>query len=201
MKKSNWWNDNVEQRIDEFVKWTGNYNKDTKNYCRNYISTKKYKNVIDCGCGLATEYYGFVNDNCNIQYTGLDSCSYLVKINIEHGINMIEADLEQDLPVIDSEFDCVYCQEVLEHLTDYENTVNNFIRIAKKEVIIIWFIKPWEKEDLIDYWDMENLYHNRYNIIKLEQFILSNNKVDSLFWKDFTQKEKEKESVLHIKLK
>lgn len=197
MKKSNWWNDNVEKRMEEFTRWTGDYNKDTKNYCRKHIAEKGYKTVIDCGCGLATEYYGFKDENYEVNYTGLDSCQYLVNLNKEKGINMIEADLESDLPVKDNSNDCVYCQEVIEHLLGYETTINNFIRIAKKEVMIIWFMKPGDEPDFIDYWPAEDLYHNKYNMDKLEKFILSNPKVNNLYWKDIN----EKESVLHIILK
>jgi ubiquinone/menaquinone biosynthesis C-methylase UbiE len=192
-----WWNKNVEARIGDFKSWIGDYNKDTKIYCRNYVANKKYKTIIDCGCGVATEYYGYKSDKYEINYTGLDSCKYLIDLNINQGINMIYAELEKPLPIEDNLYDCVYCREVIEHLPYYEKTINSFIRIAKKEIIIVWFLKPHLSPDKFNYWYQEDLYHNQYNIEELEKFILSNQKVDGLFWKDF----KEKESVLHIILK
>ena len=77
---TNWWNKNVEDRMDDFKIWVGDFNQPSKIYCRNYIINKKYKNVIDCGCGLASEYFGFKYDNYQIDYTGLDSCEYFVQL-------------------------------------------------------------------------------------------------------------------------
>lgn len=194
---TSWWNKNSEKRIDDFKSWVGDFNQPSKIYCRKYVSEKKYKSIIDCGCGLASEYYGYKNDKYNIQYTGLDSCKYFISNNSTNNINMIEAELEQPLPIVDSKYDVVYSREVLEHLSCYENTISEFIRIAKKEVLIVFFIKPTDLDEQINYWDEEDLYHNVYNKQKMENFIKTNIKVDRLVWDDLS----EKECVLHIILK
>lgn len=148
---TSWWNKNVETRIDDFKSWIGDFNQPSKVYCRNYVADKKYKNLIDCGCGLATDYFGFKTNGYEVGYTGLDSCKYLVELNRADGITMIEAELVETLPISDNSYDVVYCREVLEHLPYYEKTVNEFIRIAAKEVIIVFFIRPlheyeWKEE-------------------------------------------------------
>lgn len=194
---TSWWQKNLQTRIDDFSSWIGDFNKNDKIYCRKYVAEKNYKSLIDCGCGLATEYFGYKHDNYDINYTGLDSCRFLIERNEQQGINMINAELEALLPIRDSFYECVYCREVLEHLSYYETAIKEFIRIGQKEVIISWFIKPDSKDDEINYWDVEDLFHNKYNIEKLEKFILDNSKVDSLFWKEVS----EKENILHIKLK
>ena len=94
---------------------------------------------------------------------------------------MIKAELEQNLPILDNSYECVYCREVLEHLSYYEKTISEMIRISSKEVIIVWFIIP-DNEEHINYWEEEDLYHNKYEINKLEKFITSIDKVDNLFW-------------------
>jgi len=192
---TSWWNKNSENRIDDFKSWVGNQDNPSKKYCRKYIADKQYKSIIDCGCGLASEYYGYQEDKYNINYTGLDSCTYFNTINKDNGIQMIESELEKDLPIIDNSYECVFCREVLEHLSFYEKAISEFIRIGKKEIIICWFIKPTTDDDEINYWEEEDLYHNKYNISKLEKFVLSNTKVEKLFWEDIDQ------SILHIVLK
>lgn len=181
-----WWNKNATKRLNDFTAWVGDSNQPSKLYCRSYVADKNYANIIDCGCGLATDYFGFRDDGCHIRYTGLDSCKYFIDTNRSREIEMIDAELEADLPISDSLYDCVYSREVLEHLSYYEKTVSEFIRIAKKEVIVVFFIKPSVEDDNINYWESEDLYHNTYNKEKLEAFILSNPKVDSIFWKDIT---------------
>lgn len=192
-----WWNNNVENRFSDFEGWIGDHEQPTKLFCRKYVAAMGYKSIVDCGCGLATEYFGYQNDKYNIDYTGLDSCIYLIDRNRQLGIRMIEAELEIDLPLEDNAYECVYGRGVIEHLSYYEKTINEFIRTAEKEVLIGWFIKPDDDEDKIDYWVEEDLYHNKYNKLKLETFILSNPKVENIFWDDVN----EKENVLHIILK
>ena len=203
---TSWWNKNIEKRMDDFKSWVGDINQPSRVYCRKYIIEKNYENIIDCGCGIATDFYGYKNDNCSIKYTGLDSCIYLVNFNRDK-IEMIEAELEVSLPIADNSYDCVYSREVIEHLSYYNKTIEEFIRIGKKEVIIVWFIFPSEDEDEINYWQEEDLYHNKYNKNKLEQFISSNTKVDKLFWKEIddfnylTTPQTSKKHILHIILK
>lgn len=230
---TSWWNKNIETRMHDFKSWIGDFNQPSKTYCRNYIASKQYKSIIDAGCGLASDYFGFKGDQYNINYLGLDSCTYLINLNRTHSIPVIETELETDLPLSDSSYDCVYCREVLEHLPYYEKTLSEFIRIASKEVIVVFFIKPleeseWEEEIKnriekeknkileerrksneaallvnpeyvpevlpepvveisetereINYWKEEDLYHNKYDKKKLENFIMSFPKVNRLFW-------------------
>jgi hypothetical protein len=180
---TSWWNNNAKNRMKDFIVWVGDSDQPSKIYCRGYIAGRQYKSIIDCGCGLASEYTGFKNDNYAIEYTGLDSCTYFVEENRKNHISMIEAELESDLPIKDNSYECVYCREVLEHLSYYEKPIHEMIRIASKEVIIIWFITPTNEQDKINYWEKEDLYHNTYNRQKLEKFILSNNKVSSINWR------------------
>jgi len=157
---TSWWNKNIETRLDDFITWTGESNQPSKTYCRQYIVDKQYKTLIDCGCGLATDYYAFKQEGHQIDYTGLDSCKYLVDLNKSKGIAMVEAELNAALPLPDNSYDCVYCREVLEHLPYYEKTIEEFVRIASKEIIIVFFIKPLNENE----WEEE--IKNRKNKIK-----------------------------------
>ncbi len=203
---TSWWNKNINDdsnnRRADFASWLKDYSEENRVYCRNYIAQKGYKTFLDCGCGLAIEYYGFKHDNYDINYTGLDSCKHLIQSNIDLGINMIEAELEQKLPIEDNSYECVYARAIMEHLSYYETAISEFIRVGSKEIIISWFIKPDEKDDEINYWEDEDLYHNKYNLGKLEQFLLSNNKVDDILWKEIENaSHPDLKTVLHIILK
>lgn len=179
-----WWNRNAKNRIDEFKSWVGDFNQPSKIHCRQHIIRKKYKTMIDCGCGLASDYYGFKNENYDIDYTGLDSCDFFIETNKAQGIKMIAAELVNDLTIPDNTYEVVYCREVLEHLPYYEKSVSEFIRIGSKEVIIVFFIPPSDHDDQIKYWEEEDLYHNVYNKNKLEYIIVSNPKVEKIIWSD-----------------
>ena len=212
-----WWNNNVELEIESFKEWTRDHFDPTKMYCRKHVADHGYKSIIDCGCGLATEYFGYKADNYDIDYTGLDSCKFFIKLNDGYGIKMIDAELESTLPIEDNSFDCVYCREVIEHLSYYEHAISEFIRIGRKEIIIVWFLKPGTPflqgdelpeslkkkplplpgSDQINYWKEEDLYHNVYDINKLQDFIRANPKVQDFRWQDFDAKK----SVLHITLR
>lgn len=183
-RMTSWWNKNVQLRIDEFKSWVGDFNQPSKIYCRQHIAKNKYKSIIDCGCGLASDYYGFLDDQYDIEYTGLDSCDFFVDDNRNRGITMVKSELEADLDIPDSSYECVYSREVLEHLSYYEKSLSEFIRIGSKEVLIVFFIYPCAGDDQINYWEAEDLYHNVYGKEKLEGFILSNPKVKNIMWSD-----------------
>jgi len=112
-----WWNKNIHNnsnnRKNDFSSWLKDHNQDNRIYCRKHIAQKGYKSILDCGCGLAVEYYGFKSDNYEINYTGLDSCTYLVESNKLLGINMIEAELEKKLPIEDNAYECIYARAII----------------------------------------------------------------------------------------
>lgn len=195
---TSWWNKNIPgERLEEFKSWLTKGHQTDRVYCRKHIAEQQYKSFLDCGCGIAVEYFGFKTDNYPIEYTGLDSCTYLIELNKSHGIQMIDAELDNPLPIKDNAYDCVYAREIMEHLQYHRRTLDELIRVAKKEVVVTWFIRPDHEPEDIRYRADEDLYHNKYNIDLLEKFILSNDKVESISWHE----PNEKHLVLHIKLK
>lgn len=180
---TSWWNNNAKERINDFKVWTGDLNQPSKIYFRQHVINNNYKSMIDCGCGLAEDFFGFQQDQYQIEYTGLDSCKFFIETNLSKNIKMVDAELDGNLPLSDNSYDCVYCREVLEHLPHYKNAISELIRIAKKEVIIVFFIPPGDSED-INYWQEQDLYHNKYSILDMENYLLKNSKVKGFFWKD-----------------
>lgn len=193
-----WWNKNIpDKRLEEFEAWIKDGVQSDRVYCRKYIAEKNYQSILDCGCGLAIDYYGFKESDYPINYVGLDSCHYLVNLHRSKGIQMIDAELDNPLPVEENSFECAYGREIMEHLQYYRRTLDELIRIATKEVIISWFIRPDHEPEDIRYRKDEDLFHNKYNIDQLEKFVLSNDKVEDISWHE----PNEKHMVLHIKMK
>ncbi|MFI9810731.1 class I SAM-dependent methyltransferase [Saccharothrix variisporea] len=81
--------------------------------------------ILDVGCGTAwvSEFFP--------DYVGLDNFQSTVDKAKEQGIDVRLADLEEDLPVGDHEFDGVVLKDVLEHLLDPVSLVKEVRRVLK----------------------------------------------------------------------
>ena len=76
-----------------------------------------------------------------ISYTGLDITAFLVHKAQKMGINAREGSIEK-LPFDNSSFQLVYVRHLLELLDYYERALTEAIRVAEKEVMVIFFIPP-----------------------------------------------------------
>lgn len=186
LKISDWWNKNMkDELLPTFEGWVKDYNAITKKYSREYIVEKQYKSMLDVGCGLCSMYDGFVNDGYEIEYMGLDSCTYFLDKAKNRNISVINSDMNE-IKLENDTYDVVFARHVLEHQPTFEYALEEFIRIAKKEVIVVFFIKPQDKE-IIKYGE-DDLYHNVYSKKDIES------SVKNFEWIDFGD-----EVVLHIK--
>jgi ubiquinone/menaquinone biosynthesis C-methylase UbiE len=196
MLKQTWWNDNAVNLMGLFKSWVGDENAESKVYMANYLKNKNYYTLIDCGCGNGTFYYTLKNNNINIEYTGVDSCEYFIELNTSNGIKMINSDI-RNIDISDNSYDIVFSRHVIEHQPEFNIILNEFIRIGKKEVCHIFFIKPHnETEDKINYDNKSNLYHNNYSKKSIENFLSKNKKISSWNWIEIN----DKENALHIYL-
>jgi ubiquinone/menaquinone biosynthesis C-methylase UbiE len=196
-----WWNDNVKSDDNIFYNWICNSDALTKVYARKHIIEKQYKSILDVGCANATMYYGFLNDDkYDIDYTGIDSCKYLVKKNINNDINVILGNVNKTI-FKDSLFDVVFSRHIVEHQPSCEPLLLETIRIAKKEVIHVFFKKPISSSSssyshIINYDPSSNLYHNTYSQFLIEYLLSHHSKVKTFTWNDISIDE----CVLHIML-
>lgn len=188
-----WWNENAEKRLQDFVIWCGDENRNTKIHARNHIRQKKYQSILDLGCAYGTMYQGFKNDKYEIEYTGVDSCKFFVDLGKKHGINIIESDVRK-VPLKDSHSDVVLSRHVIEHQPDFHEYLEETIRLGGKEVIHIFFKIPGDKK--IEHYDPNhNLYHNTYKKSDIEDYLNKHQKVVSYSWLPIDE-----ETVLHIYL-
>lgn len=184
--KQTWWDLNLNSKMDTFKQWIGDYTAESKVLLRNYIRSRGYKSIVDFGCGVATEYFGYKNDGYDIDYLGVDSSLILFNKNTEAGVPMIHSDIVST-PLKDGQYEVSFSRHVWEHQPTYKRCLDEMIRVASKEVIHIFFIKP--SYEYIDYNPSENLYHNRYSKNEIEAYCLNNPKVKSIHWEDVNKDE------------
>ncbi len=193
--KQTWWDDNLDTMYDEFVSWVGGRDSISKVFFRNYIKEKQYKTLLDLGCGNATEFFAYKDEYPELDYTGLDSSSFLYEKNTSLGVNMVLSPAENTgLP--DRSHDVVFSRHVLEHQPDFKPVLTEMMRLSSREAIHVFFIAPGEFPEHIGYDQSQNLYHNRYNKSDIEKFISLNNLVESYEWISIS----EVECALSIKI-
>jgi len=182
-KEQTYWNNhlNEEHYNNVFTQWVGDCDATSKLYVYEYLSNKNYASVIDLGCGDASIYQGFQKRNISIDYTGVDSCKFFIKLCKQQNINVIDSDIRNVSMAASSSYDIVLGRHVLEHQDNFQELLEEMIRLAKKEVICIFFIKPdlTSEETVINYEKETNLYHNTYSYSLIGQFLTEHPRVSS----------------------
>jgi ubiquinone/menaquinone biosynthesis C-methylase UbiE len=189
----NWWSENLfgekteymhlgntikMPSIDEFSEtWMGSINqKDRIKVRKNF---KKYKTLLDVGCGGSPEYYG-IKKYKNLTYTGIDITPEMVQFNKEKGINCIEGSAN-NIPFEDSTFDVVHTRHVLEHMENFIKPIDEMIRVSNKLVLISFFIELLEHGESKYSLDNEGteyeIFHNQYSKDDINRVLHKNQKV------------------------
>ena len=182
-----WWNNNLKNRMGDYLGWIGDSTADSRVFIRNNIKELKVKSFADFGCGPCLDYIALKDEGYEFDYLGIDSCVHLKEINESKGINFINSPVEET-GLVDNSYELSYSRHVFEHLPTYNNILNEMIRVARKYVVHIFFIKPGENEK-INHWNAENLYHNTYSKNDIEEYLSKNSKVKSFEWMDINKDE------------
>ena len=142
-----------------------------------YITKKGEVSVVDAACGTAVNWEVFRSYGLNCQYTGLDRTDQF----IEHARNLYGDEINlvqgfvQEMPFEDDEHDVVILRHIVEHLADgYENAVREALRVAEKEVILVFFTPLiHSEEDDIRLCEGDNgpYYWNSYSHPKFIKFL------------------------------
>lgn len=90
-----------------------------------------------------------------------------------------------------------FSRHVLEHQPGFQPVLNEIIKLASKIAVHIFFIPPGENNEHIGYDKNQNLYHNRYNKKDIENYIMSNPKIEKYEWINIENIESA--LVMHIK--
>jgi len=185
--KQTWWDNNLPTRYDEFAGWVGAKNAPTKEYFRWYVYNKKYKSLIDLGCGNATEYFAYKEEYPELSYLGVDSSKILYNRNVELGVPMLWVETSL-IPLPDGHSEVVFSRHVLEHQPSFQLLLSEMIRLASKEAIHVFFITPGDTE-IIHYDEAQNLYHNTFSKKAIEAAITIRKDVESFEWIPLTETE------------
>lgn len=153
--------------------------------------------MLDIPCGAGTDYFGILHDTIKIAYQGIEITPKLVTFCKDKGVPVLQGSIEQ-IEFFDSSFDIAYARHILEHLSYYHKALHELIRVAKKEVLVVFFIPPQSMPDKINLYTIRGfqLYNNRYNKELIEQFLREHKKVAHWLWQNITRSE----SFLHIYL-
>lgn len=208
-----WWQVNLpeakEMDTDDMGKtfrgWLRGINAESRIVFREFLKTQNYESMLDCASGLCDEYYGIKKNGIDIEYKALDITSKLVEYNKSKGVDILEGSIEK-IPFDNNTFDLCYARHVLEHLDYYEVALKEMIRVARKGVVHTFFRKPMNDSDNIEtYPASTTLYQNVYSKEKMENFISTLDKVDTIKWLQPESLNHGRwyngEVILHIKIK
>lgn len=183
-----WWDKNLGQKFNEFKSWIGDFTAESKVFVRNYVRLKDHKSLVDFGCGPATEFFGYKSDGYDIEYMGVDSSWILYSHGLERGVPILYSPVEE-VALPDSSYDVAFSRHVLEHLPTFRECLGEMIRIGRKEAVNVFFIEPGSDPEKIDFYQPDQLFHNKYNKQDIEDFCRSNPKVKELRWERVNDKE------------
>ncbi len=197
-----WWEKAINNHpavIHDLATWWGNENAPSRLSARRHMRAQHYHSVLDVGCGFATDYTGFLRDGTSITYTGIDITPQLVERAKQTGATVMQGDA-QHLPFFENEqFDVCYARHLLEHALQPKPLFEELIRVAKKEVLITFFIKPVAAnyDSFSPSFELGAfLNYNTFSRPALEEFLRKNTRVQTLVWEEVDSRE----ALLHIYL-
>lgn len=209
-----WWEKNTNTA--EFQSWVGDKDAETKKMCRAYVKSKGYLSLLDVAAGLCVDYFGYKEEYPQLAYSAVEMTKPFVEWAAVRGVDVTRGDIEA-LPFPDKTFEVVYGRHILEHLHYYDIALKEMIRVAKYEVIVVFFLKPNHTGDLIrfragkfeaidpGYTDgkiivpqetANGVFHNVYRQKGIEDLALSTGRVESLWWEELPE-----EKILHLNLR
>lgn len=138
------------------------------------------ENSIFIDIGTGSGYYIFQAGLKNINGTNVTidlSSSYLrqTKEFIKYGTNIdnvvfVNADAKK-LPFAKETFDIILCTEVIEHVPNYIEVIEEIIRIAKHNAeIIITFPSKWSIDEIVGQIKGKFSFYEHINIISINNF-------------------------------
>ena len=163
--------------LNSFGKWMGDSQSQDRKQVRSLFSADG--TFLDVGCGAAPENEGLKQDKPGIIYTGIDITPELVEFNQSRGVNCVKGSATA-LPFENMSFDMVHCRHVVEHMSNIEAPLNELIRVAIKQVYVVFFIGP---RYFVNQTNLDNIgtdgevFHNIYSRRQIRKILKSNHRV------------------------
>jgi len=126
--------------------------------------------MLDLGCGPGAVDTVAMNRIDGVTCTGMDTENILghAKKNVPKGTPFVECDILRGLP--SEEYDVVNIRHVLEHVPGYEVLLSEVFRIARKRVIITFFM-PLGEDDHYHVLYGSRSFRNKYSKERFEEFL------------------------------
>jgi len=169
------WQFMPQKRFEGIVKHLSDIGTPERKLIREILG-KKYGlerfSILEAGCGTATELTGYKKYGFSVDYTGLDISPRMLQTARERhkDIRFVQGDV-RELEFKDKSFDVVLLRHVLEHLPDYNDAVGEAVRVAKKSVIVDFFIAPTQLPFDMTFWYKQGYYENWYSKRKFDNFV------------------------------
>lgn len=190
-----WWNRNAASRMGDLLGWLGGYSAMTRAVMREHVMQRGYHSLLDVGCGPAIDREGFANLKYPLDYHGVDQCEMFVIKARERNLQ-VQVSTTDALPFPDRFFDVSYCRHVLEHLAEPEPTIAEMIRVAKREVIVTFFLSPGVEDELqCNDDDGCMLHHNRWSERRICLALWGNSRVRRVRLQPVNE-----ETMMHVEL-
>jgi ubiquinone/menaquinone biosynthesis C-methylase UbiE len=108
------------------------------------VGKKKIESVLDAGSGEGITLRKFKDKKIGKKHEGIEYMDEAIQIGkkVNPDIVIKKGDINK-LPYADNSFDLVLCNEVLEHLENPQNALNELMRVSKKYLILSVPNEPW----------------------------------------------------------
>lgn len=166
---------------ETFEVWMGDHNAEDRILARGLMVP--YDSLLDAGCGAAPEHRVIPSD----KYFAMDITQKLVDYNVSRGIDCRQGSL-MDIPFANNQFDVVISRHVTEHMAEIETPLKELLRVARKQLLLSFFIDPidldWHRTKLDNEGTNGEIYHNQYSQRVIEDILAKDPKVESFAWVD-----------------
>lgn len=186
--------------LDQLETWLGGPDAHSRLRIRERIAQCEYQSVCDVGAGLGLGFVGLDNISYEVQYIGVEPSVSLRlasgKIAEQYGLKQIPlvAGTAEKIPLGDKSYDLVYARHIFEHLPKIEDAMNEMLRVAALEVIVIFFMRPGKETYLTR--ERDGLWQNWWSKSEVERTLENNPRVDVWFWETLLE-----ETLLHVYVK
>lgn len=183
-----WWDAFAEAGgLPDLETWLGGVDAASRVRIRERIAECHYETVLDCGAGLGIDWIGIDSNLAHeVSYTGIEPSIAMIdaaaSMAREYGRNrppIFEGKIEE-MPFGQDDFDLVYARHILEHLPRIDQAISEMIRVAKLEVIIVFFMRPGKETHLTR--ERDGLWQNWWSKTDIESEFVKNPRTEVFFW-------------------
>ncbi len=188
MSEGAWWDSfaSEEAGLDELETWLGGVDHPSRVRIRERIAECHYESCLDVGAGLGLDYVGLQNISYDLRYQGVEPSEAMrdAAQRVAERFELDEIPIADGaidaIPFADSEFELVYARHILEHLPQIEGPLIEMIRVARLEVIVVFFMRPGAEDYLLR--ERDGLWQNVWSKQRIDAVLAAHEKVEVSFY-------------------